>query len=260
MKVANLNRDPEQYRKDMQSRRTQKSTEYAVNTYNETMKAANGDDHKDLLKTPIDELPNQLASFFILVLKKDGEPMNASSLNTIHQGLARVLSEDYPDKVDIKTDVRFKVVKDNLKAAQKASCEAGQIPGKKRSEPFRDEHLAKCLDGGSLGRGNPDSLVATVHLHCRGVLGYRAVKECQQMRNEDIIFGEIGRGGIPKKMTVSERVTKTRQGGRNGVRIMQPTAYADRENPDTCPVRTFMEFQARKTEKQRAPSYSFSSL
>ena len=77
------------------------------------------------------------------------------------------------------------------------------------------------------------------------------------MRNEDIVFSEIGRDGVPTKMTVSERVTKTRQGGRNGVRDMQPTAYADHDNPDTCPVRTFLAFQGMKTEKQREPSQRF---
>ena len=61
------------------------------------------------------------------------------------------------------------------KAAQKASCAAGQVPGKKRSEPFRDDQLAKCWDGGSLGRGNPRALAATVHLVCMSQLGFRSM-------------------------------------------------------------------------------------
>ena len=154
-----------------------------------------GDEHRDLHKIPSKDMPDVLGQFYMLVLKKDGEPMNASSLGTLHQSLARFLSEDHPEKVDIKSDVRFKVAKANLKAAQKASCEAGQVLGKKRSEPFQDQHLAKCWDGGSLGRGDPRALAATVHLICMSQLGFRAVQECVQMRNEDIVFGEIGRDG-----------------------------------------------------------------
>ena len=257
VKLANVNKDPALYGKDMQSIRTKRSTNYAVSTFNDTMRAALGDEHQDLHQIPIDELPSKLASFFMLVLKKDGEPMNASSLGTVHQSLARFLSEDYPDKVDIKSDVRFKVVTANLKAAQKASCEAGQVPGKQRSEPFQDQHLAQCWDAGSLGRGNPGALAATVHMTCMSQLGFRAIQECVQIKNEDIVFGQIGKGGVPNKLTVSERVTKTRQGGRNAVRELQPTIYPDHQNPDTCPVRNFLEFQGRKTEKQKEPSQRF---
>lgn len=259
VKLANVNKDPELYGKDMQSIRTKRSTNYAVSTFNDTMRAALGDAHQDLHQIPIDELPSKLASFFMLVLKKDGDPMNASSLRTLHQSLARFLSEDYPDKVDIKSDVRFKVVSANLKAAQRASCLAGQVPGKQRSEPFQDQHLAQCWDGGSLGRGNPRALAATVHMTCMSQLGFRAIQECVQMKNEDIVFGQIGKGGVPNKLTVSERVTKTRQGsrGHSSVRELQPTIYPDHQNPDTCPVRNFLEFQGRKTEKQREPSQRF---
>ena len=259
VKLANVNKDPELYGKDMQSIRTKRSTNYAVSTFNDTMRAALGDAHQDLHQIPIDELPSKLASFFMLVLKKDGDPMNASSLRTLHQSLARFLSEDYPEKVDIKSDVRFKVVSANLKAAQRASCLAGQVPGKQRSEPFQDQHLAQCWDGGSLGRGNPRALAATVHMTCMSQLGFRAIQECVQMKNEDIVFGQIGKGGVPNKLTVSERVTKTRQGsrGHSSVRELQPTIYPDHQNPDTCPVRNFLEFQGRKTEKQREPSQRF---
>ena len=257
VKLANVGKDPELYRKEMQSKKTQKTTDWAVSVFNDTMSAALGDEHRDLHKIPSKDMPDILGQFYMLVLKKDGEPMNASSLGTLHQSLARFLSEDHPEKVDIKSDVRFKVAKANLKAAQKASCEAGQVPGKKRSEPFQDQHLAKCWDGGSLGRGDPRALAATVHLICMSQLGFRAVQECVQMRNEDIVFGEVGRDGIPTKLTVSERVTKTRQGGRNGVRELNPTAYADPENVDTCPVRTIMAFQGRKTKQQRDPSQRF---
>ena len=82
-------------------------------------------------------------------------------------------------------------------------------------------------------------------------LGFRANEECHNLLNEDIVMGEKSTHGVPEKVTVSERVTKTRQGQKNQSRDCRPTMYADHENPDICPVRTFMAYQMRKTEAQR---------
>jgi len=254
VKLSNINKDPQLYAIEMQSKDTQKSTKYAVNTYNATMLTLHGAAHLDLHLVPISELPTRLAKFFMVVTQKNGKTsLNASSLGTIFQSLARFLSEEYTPRVDIKADHRFKVVRKNLKAAQKASCKDGQVPGKMRAEAFQDKHLAECWDKKTLGRDNPDALAATVHGICIMQLGFRAKQECYNLRNADFIFGKEGKHGIPEKVEVSERITKTRQGELHGVRNLRPVIYADHVNPDVCPVRTLLAFQDRKTESQRAP-------
>ena len=258
VKLSNANKDPALYAMEMQSKDTQKSTKYAVTTYNDTMKTIHGAAHLDLQQVPISELPTRLAKFFMVVTKRNGQTsLNASTLGTIYQSLARFLSEDYTPMVDIKADPRFKVVKKNLKAAQKASCKEGQVPGKMRTEAFQDEHLAECWEKKTLGRDNPDALLSTVHGVCIMQLGFRAKKECYNLHNEDFIFGKVGNHGIPDKVEVSERITKTRQGELNGVRNLRPVIYADHANPDVCPVRTLLAFQNRKKEAQRAPKVRF---
>ena len=258
VRETHLNKDPTLFALEMQSKDTTRSTKYACTTYNDTMRTADGDKHIDLHQVPLDQLPNKLAEFFMLVTKSDGKTLlNASSLGTIYQSLARFFSEEAAVKVDIKADHRFKVVKTNLKAAQKASCKEGQVPGKMRAEAFQDQHLALCWEKKTLGRDNPDAISATAHGICIMLLGFRAKSECYNLRNEDFVFGATGKHGVPTKVEVSERITKTRQGELHGIRNVRPVVYPDHENPDVCPVRTLVAFQSRKTEAQRAPKIRF---
>ena len=257
IKKANLNKDPTSYAQEQQSTETVKSTKYAVNVYNQTMRTAEGPAHVDLHLVPTSDLPKKLAKFFMLVTKSDGTAMNASSLTTIYQSLARFFSGEATNKVDIKSDIRFNVVRANLKAAQKASCKEGQVPGKMRAEAFQDQHIAKCWEMKTLGRENPEALLSTVHSICIMQLGFRAKAECYNLRNEDFIFGQIGKHGVASKIEVSERITKTRQGEMKAVRNVRPVVYPDHEHPDVCPVRTLEFYQAKKTEEQRAPNVRF---
>ena len=254
VKLARLRQDPQEYAKSMQSKNTVLSTKYGFKTYNETMKGVAKhlkQKHYDLHEVPAEELPDRLAKFFMHVEKKKGGSLNASTLGTIYQSLVRYLLEEHPLKVDIRTDPRFSVVLKNMKAAQKESCQDGEVPGKNKMEPLQEHHIAKCWTEGSFGRDSPKQLLRTVYMITVSNLGFRANEECHNLLNEDIVMGEKSTHGVPEKVTVSERVTKTRQGQKNQSRDCRPTMYADHENPDICPVRTFMAYQMRKTEAQR---------
>ena len=129
VKVARLHEAPASFAKSQQSGCTAKMTNYAVTNYNETMKSVSAllnQTHYDLHEVPIEELPERLARFFMSVKRKrSNKSLNASSLGTIYTAIGRYLSGDHPLKIDIKTDPGFKVVKKNLMAAQKESCEEG---------------------------------------------------------------------------------------------------------------------------------------
>lgn len=147
IKEANLRMTPGLYVKEQQSVHTRKSTEYAVRLFNEVMPdvaAANSFEHQDLRNIDMDELPDRLAKFLMVVRSKDGSSFNSSTLGCIHNGLARYLATEYEPKIDIKKDVRFDIVTKNLKAAQKESCADGQRPGKHQSEPFSDKHIKQA--------------------------------------------------------------------------------------------------------------------
>ena len=254
VKLARLFQDPQEYAKSMQSKNTKSSTQYACDTYNKTMKSVSAllkQKHYELHDVPVDELPARLGKFFMSVQKKSGGSMNASSLGTIYQSLVRYLLEEHPLKVDIRADQRFSVVLKNLKAAQKESCMDGEVPGKNKMEPLQEHHIAKCWAEGSFGRDNPTQLVRTAHMIIVSNVGFRANEECHNLLNEDLVMSKKSTHGVPDEVTVSERVTKTRQGQKNQARDRRPVMYADHENPGICPVRTLMAYQERKTEAQR---------
>ena len=75
-----------------------------------------GSSFTELKEISVENLPGELAKFLMVVRKQDGSCYNASSLNTYYQSLARfIASEQYNSPLDIKTDVRFKKVREVLK-------------------------------------------------------------------------------------------------------------------------------------------------
>ena len=58
---------------------------------------------------------------------------------------------------------------------------------------------------------------------------------------------------MPEFIQLSERVTKTRRGKNNDSRALAGKAFADHQNPDTCPVRVLLFFAAKKTIHQNRP-------
>ena len=49
---------------------------------------------------------------------------------------------------------------------------------------------------------------------------------------------------------LSETVTKTRRGNTHNIRELDPKVFPDHENPNTCPVRTLIEFSRWKNPQQ----------
>ena len=94
---ANVGLSPEDYIKSRIPQETKKSTKQAVKLYDTVMgkKATmDGTIFKPILETPVDELPNMLSTYF--------------------QSLARFIVREYKPPIDIKTDPRFKIVRDIL--------------------------------------------------------------------------------------------------------------------------------------------------
>jgi hypothetical protein len=260
IKQKNLHVNPSAYVQQQQAKNTTRATEYAVRLFNEVMPdvaLANGFEYKELLHIPMEELPDRLAKFFMVIRRNDGSSYNASTLESIYGSIARFLATEFTPKLDIKKDLRFDIVKKNVKSAQKESCADGERPGKHKAKPFKDEHIAKCWEEKLLGRHSPKALVTTVHFAMLHNFGSRANFEPYNVKNIDLVYGQIGKDGVPDKMELSERITKTRRGGQHDIRDWTPAIYADKENPDTCPVRTMMEFQRRKSPMQRNPEGPF---
>ena len=88
-------------------------------------------------------------------------------------------------------------------------------------------------DKGQLGQHNPQALINTVQFIMISQLGFRAAEEVYNVMNEDVVFKNCDKDGVPEKVEVSERVTKTRQGGKSDVRDLMPGVFQDETNLDT---------------------------
>ena len=59
---------------------------------------------------------------------------------------------------------------------------------------------------------------------------------------------------VPEYYELSERITKTRRGGKNDGRPLPGKTYADHEHQNFCPVRLLLNFESRKTAHQNRPN------
>ena len=258
--LANIGLKLEDYLRNKVPQETKKSTEQAVRLYDRVMSSAakqQGKEFKTLKDTPVIEIPDALGRFLIIARKQNGEVFNASSLETFYQSLARYLATDYEPKIDIKKDVKFKIVQQILERRCTEVAEQGGRPGKNASRAVSAETMKLAYQKGTLGRKTPKALVTTVHSVMMSGFGCRAIKEVYSVHNEDIIIGPEEQHGLPRWIELSERITKTRRGRKNQVRDVEGKVYLDNEHPEICPVRTLLEFKRRKTEDQNAPDKPF---
>ena len=171
---ANVGLSPEDYIKSRIPQETKKSTKQAVKLYETIMgkKATmDGAIFKPILETPVDELPNMLSSFFLVAKKVNGNVYNASSLATYFQSLARFIVREYKPPINIKTDPRFKIVRDTLDSRCAEVSELGERPGKHAARSVSEDTMKLAFEKGTLGRSNPRALVTTIqHLMMIGLV------------------------------------------------------------------------------------------
>ena len=164
--LANVGVSLQDYLRERVPLETKKSTDQAVRLYERVMASAankQGKEFKSLRDTPLEDLPEALGQFIIIARKQNGDVFNASSLETYYQSLARYLSTEYEPKVDIKNDVKFKIVQQTLDRRCTEVAAQGGRPGKNASKPVSAETVQLAYKKGTLGRKNPRALVTSVH-------------------------------------------------------------------------------------------------
>ena len=212
---------------------------------------------KSLHELDVDNMDFCLSKFFMCLVKQSGQLYNAASLITHYSALARCIAEEY--EIDIRKDPRFKKSSDTLKARCKEAAEAGNRPGKHASSAVQENDIKAAFSSGSLGRANPESLLALVHYTLTIGCGVRCVQEAYIITNEDMIYGPRSPSGEPEWIQLSERITETRRGNVNqqSATEMKGRIYLDLEAPEICPIKTILLFQSKKTPAQLAPNIPF---
>ena len=175
------------------SKNTKKLMNQTVSTYNQTMHSLNmkegSDSYKLLDETPVDELPNNICKFFMVVVKMDGSKFNASSLNTFFRMLIRYLKMRDENPVDISTDIRFKKCSEVVKARSLESAKAGKRPGINSAQSLTTQQLKQLMESDGMSRDNPRGLISLVHYILMTGFGCRARDECCAITNSDVVFG-----------------------------------------------------------------------
>ena len=244
------------------SKNTKKLMNQTVSTYNQTMHSLNmkegSDSYKLLDETPVDELPNNICKFFMVVVKMDGSKFNASSLNTFFRMLIRYLKMRDENPVDISTDIRFKKCSEVVKARSLESAKAGKRPGINSAQSLTTQQLKQLMESDGMSRDNPRGLISLVHYILMTGFGCRARDECRAITNGDVVFGpESSIEGLPQYLSLSERITKTRRGSKNDKRDVEGRVYLDQDFPKLCPVRTLLYYQSKKTPRQLEKNFAF---
>ena len=253
--------DPFEYLEANRNENTRKNEDVAMKTYSRVMSRLSdrgGEDFEPLKEAAIERLPHLLQKFLQTAKKPDGKVYASGTLNTLFNGICNVLCAREKEPVNIKSDVRFKAVLKMLKVQTSKSAMEGRGSGCDAKRAVTNEHLRSALAAGTIGRDAPKPLVTSVYL--ASVLGWgcRAGAECHMIQNQDLIFGPVNKkSGVNDWIELSERVTKTRKGNPGDERELVPKIFTDDEFPETCHVRTVLEYQRRKTAAQKAPDSPF---
>ena len=258
----NSNLNVNDFLDDLTSKNTKKLINCTISMYNQTMESLNAKEgsnsYKLLDEASLDELPHNLCKFFMVCVKTDGSKFNASSLNTFYRMLVRYLKLRDENPVDISVDVRFKKVLEVVKARSLESAKAGKRPGINASQSLTSQQLKQLMDSDAMSKENPRGLISLVHYILMTGFGCRARDECRAITNGDLVFGpESTIQGLPQYFSLSERITKTRRGSKNGKRDVEGRVYLDKDYPNLCPVRTLLHYQSKKTNKQLSDDFAF---
>ena len=145
------------------STNTKKADAQFLKLFAETITAFNSSSEKkyktSLMDTDINELPEVLERFFMVVVKKDGTSYNASSIGQFHQVAVRFFKERYHTAIDITKDVRFHKVKSVVNAKRTMATADGAKAGMNASKAIEPNLLRKAHQTGKLGRENPRALM-----------------------------------------------------------------------------------------------------
>ena len=253
--------DPDEYLELNKNGNTRKNEDMAFRQYERVMTCLSergGETFEPLKEALAERLPYLLCKFLQAAKKSDGKVYAAGTINSIFNSMCNILSTREIEPVNVKSDVRFKKVREMLKVQTTKSAMEGRGTGCDAKRSVTKEHLGLALEAGTIGRNAPKPLSTSAYLGAVLGWGCRAGAECHMIQNDDLIFGPLSKkSGVPEWIELSERVTKTRNGNPGDERELIPRIFPDDEFPGSCYVRTVLEYQRRKTPSQRAPDAPF---
>ena len=194
-----------------------------------------------------------LCSFLIEAKRDNGQNYETSTLHSFFSLVGRYMKDNKIGNLD--SDQEFQGARDVKGAKLKVIKSDGKGNRPNRTTSLSEEEEMLLFEKGQLGWETPEALQRTIWWLTTILFGHRGRDEARQLRWGDIILKE--EGGV-KFLEFVERQTKTRDGGEtSGTRAFPPKAFENTEDPQRCPVRTYMEFAKRRPDAMKTPDSPF---
>ena len=255
--LSALTKNASEFVAQNQKKSTKRANLLMMNLFDEFLKDTEEEEgQKSHLTLREQDFP-RIVTKFLMVLQNSGsgQKLNASTLQTYFNSLARLLMETR--RINIKGEL-FYEAKAVLKTQQRISVENGQRPGKHSKNAVPPEIYARCWAEKAFGKDNPRALTAGLMVRVELAFGTRACTEVIGMTNSDFELGPMRDDGIPSYISYSERATKTRNGQNGqGAREVTPKMYPDDIKKETCGVRLFLFYQSKKPANALQPEFRF---
>lgn len=244
------------FSEQQENENTKKKTLYDLRIFNEFLLSEQ--ENREIHTIPPKELQDLVVRFVLGVRKKNGEEYEPSSIRAFLQSVDRHLRKN-GYSYSLLNDKEFNEVQDILKKKQKKQLKSiGKGNKPNSADPITDELIEQFHSEGILGNKTPRALLNTVWMNNCVYFGMRPGKE-----QRDLCWGDLqlktNTEGVRYVEFAIERQTKTRTGENpRNVREKKPKMYEKCDNPDRCPVLTYLAYKEQRPSemmKDDSPFY-----
>lgn len=202
---------------------------------------------REIYNIPPTELDPLLANFLVSVRTKSGEEYEPSTLRGMLGSFERHLKR-HRYQYSLISSFEFAQCREALKAKQKDLKAQGRGNKPKKSDCLTPEEIEKLYCTEQLGKATPTSLINTLWFNNTLYFGMRGGTEHHKMKWGDVVLKRDEQLQLDY-LEYNERATKTRTGvDVTDSRACPPRMYATPDNPEKCPVSTYVLYRVKRPD------------
>ena len=186
--------------------------------------------------------------------KEDGTDYEPDTLVSFHRGIQRHLKE-FGYQECIVSSPLFVKSKTVLATRRKELKAKGKGNRPNKSSPLTENEEEKLWAWGQMGDHGPKPLQFTLQFLLTKCFGFRGCHESRQLCFGDITIECDDEGDA--FLQFNERLSKTRQGNATHLRVFDPKIFANKINPERCPVRLYRSFVSHRPSAMNNPESPF---
>ena len=245
--VEKLKREAKEYVASGVNANTQKKINAAVSRF-EKFVSERGE-KTNILELDVEHLDALLAVFLKGAKREDGNEYEPVSVQSFSACIRKYLS----DKITgIDAEKSFPVAKSALARKKKELKSLGKGNRPNRADCLTDRDEETLWERGVLGDSSPTVLRNTLWFLTTKLLGFRGRHESKQLLWTDLKLEKSSRGDY---LEFNERLTKTRDGKNGEARKFPPKMFANRVQPERCPIRLYKKYLEHRPPTENAKQF-----